>query len=87
MAGISPMESTKISVNTAAYNPWQNGVCERNHAVVDDCVSKTLEHNPELELEVALLRAINAKNATQMIYGYSPYHFVFGVNRNLSSTG
>ncbi|CAG2236146.1 unnamed protein product [Mytilus edulis] len=30
-------------MNTAAYSPWQNGICERNHAVVDDCVAKILE--------------------------------------------
>ena len=73
-------------INTAAYSPWQNGICERNHAVVDDCVSKILEDNPELELDVALVWAINAKNAMQMVYGYSPYQLVFGVNPNLPST-
>ena len=88
-----PMKSTKMClnlniepINTAADSPWQNGICERNHAVVDDCVSKILEDNPELELDVALVWAINAKNATQMAYGYSPYQLVFGVNSNLPST-
>ena len=74
------------TINTAAYSPWQNGVCERNHAVVDDCVSKILEDNPELELDVALVWAINAKNAMQMVYGYSPYQLVFGVSPNFPST-
>ena len=54
-------------INTAAYSPWQNSVCERNHAVVNDCVSKILEDNSELELDVA----INAKNAMQMVYDCS----------------
>ena len=36
-------ENLNIEIaNTAAYSPWQNGLCERNHAVVDDCVSKML---------------------------------------------
>ena len=73
-------------INTAAYSPWQNGICERNHAVVDDCVSKILEDNPELELDVALVWPINAKNAMQMVYGCSQYQLVFGVNPNLPST-
>ena len=42
-------------VNTAAYSPWQNGVCDHNHAVVDDCVPKILEDNPELKLDVPLV--------------------------------
>ena len=70
----------------AAYSPSQNGVCECNHVVVDDCVSKILEDNPELELDVALVWAINAKNAMQMVFRYSPYQLVFGVNPNLPST-
>ena len=53
---------------------------------MDDCVSKILEDNPELELDVALVWAISAKNAMQMIHGYSPYEFVFGANPNLPST-
>ncbi len=72
-------------LNTAAYSPWKNGLCERNHAVVDDCVSKILEDNPETPLDVALVWAINAKNALQMVYGYCPYQLVFGSNLNLPS--
>ena len=42
-------------MNTAAYSPWQNGICERNHAVVDNCLAKILEDQPNLNLEVALV--------------------------------
>ena len=28
-------------IHTAAYSPWQNGICERNHAVVDDCLQNS----------------------------------------------
>ncbi len=72
-------------LNTAAYSPWKNGLCERNHAVVDDCVSKILEENPETHLDVALIWGINAKNTLKMFYGYSPYQLIFGSNPNLSS--
>ncbi|MES9884882.1 MAG: transposase family protein [Sedimenticola sp.] len=72
-------------LNTAAYSPWQNGLCERNHAVVDDCVVKILEDQPNLKLEVALL-AVNAKNSLSMVYGWSPYQLVYGANPNIPST-
>ncbi|KAL5017025.1 hypothetical protein ScPMuIL_006614 [Solemya velum] len=38
------------ALHTAAYSPWQNGLCERSHAVVDDCVSKILEDNLDMRL-------------------------------------
>ncbi|KAG1704025.1 Retrovirus-related Pol polyprotein [Nymphon striatum] len=72
-------------INTAAYSPWQNGICERNHAVVDDCVAKILEDQPKLNLEIALVWAVNAKNSLSMVYGWSPYQLVFGANPNLPS--
>ncbi|CAG2236150.1 unnamed protein product [Mytilus edulis] len=53
-------------MNTAAYSPWQNGICERNHAVVDDCVAKILEDQPKLNLNVASVWALNAKNSLSM---------------------
>ena len=69
-------------LNTAAYSPWQNGICERNHAVVDDCVAKILEDQPRLKLDVALVWAVHAKNSLSMVYGWSPYQLVFGANPN-----
>ncbi|CAG2235876.1 unnamed protein product [Mytilus edulis] len=48
-------------MNTAKNSPWQNGICEHNHAVVDVCVAKILEDQPKLNLNVALVWALNAK--------------------------
>ena len=77
-------ENLNIEVrNTAAYSPWQNGLCERNHAVVDDSVMKMLEENPKLNIETALIWAVNAKNCLHMNSGYSSYQLVFGQNPNL----
>ena len=70
-------------MDTAAYSPWQNGICERNHAVVDNCVAKILEDQPYLNLKVALVWAVNAKNSLSMVYGWSPYQLVFGSNPNM----
>ena len=50
------MNTNNIEVkNTAAYSPWKNGLCERNHAIVDDCLNKIIEENPKLNIEVALV--------------------------------
>ena len=69
--------------NTAAYSPWQNGLCERNHAVVDEMVEKLLADTPAMPIEVALVWAVHAKNCLSMNYGYSSYQLVFGQNPNL----
>ena len=29
--------------STGKESPWQNGICERNHAVIDLCVKNMLE--------------------------------------------
>ena len=77
-------ESLNIEVlHTAAESPWQNGLCERNHAVVDRCVEKILEDDPKLPLSQAISWGINAKNCLQMWNGFSSYQLVFGQNPNL----
>ena len=65
---------------TAARSPWQNGLCEQNHAVTDRCFEKILNENPEISLDAALAYACNAKNSLQMWNGYSLYQIVFGSN-------
>ena len=63
-------ENLNIQVqNTAAYSPWQNGLCERNHAVIDDSVKKILEDNPGLTLDTALVWAVQVKNCLHMNSG------------------
>ena len=71
--------------HTAAESPWQNGICERNHCVVDNCVIKILEEEPNMKLETALAWAVNAKNALKNYDGFSPYQLVYGQNPNLPS--
>ena len=77
-------ENLNIEVlHTAAESPWQNGLCERNHAVVDRCLEKIMEDNPKLNLSQGLAWALNAKNCLQMWNGFSSYQLVFGQNPNL----
>ena len=77
-------ENMNIEVmHTAGYSPFSNGVCERNHAVVDDMVYRMMAEDKELKVEVALAWAVNAKNCLQMFGGFSPYQLVYGRNPRL----
>ena len=70
-------------MHTAAYAPFSNGVCERNHAIIDDMVYKIKAEQPDLDLEIAVAWAVNAKNCLQMVGGFSPYQLVYGRNPRL----
>ena len=77
-------ENLNIDVkHTAADSPWQNGLCERNHAVIDSALTRIVEDNKNIPLEIALVWAIHAKNCLHMNSGYSSYQLVFGRNPNL----
>lgn len=79
-------ENLNITVlHTAAESPFSNGLCERNHAVIDDMVRRILDDHPTYPLSVALSWAVHAKNSLQMVEGYSPYQLVFGRNPTLPS--
>ena len=68
---------------TAAESPWQNGICERNHAVVDNILQSIDDDYPDMDLGTKLAWACTAKNSMQMIYGYSPFMLVYGQNPKL----
>ena len=77
-------ENLNITVmHTAAESPFSNGICERNHAVVDEMVRKIVADKPKCRLSTALAWAVHAKNSLHMVGGYSPYQLVFGRNPNL----
>ena len=65
---------------TAAYSPFQNGVNERGHAVVDCMMTIMMEENKELDEEVALFWSCYAKNSLHMFSGFSSFQLVFGRN-------
>ena len=70
-------------LTTGAYSPWQNGLCEKNHALVDNILERLDEDFPDMDLHTKLSWAGMAKNSLQMVYGYSPNQLVFGRNPNL----
>ena len=63
---------------TAAESPFQNGLCERNHALTDVMVEKMLAEDKSLTLDVALKSATFAKNALINNKGYSPIQLMMG---------
>ena len=70
-------------LTTGAESPWQNGLCEKNHALIDNILERLDEDYPQIDLKTKLAWAGMAKNSLQMTYGYSPNQLVFGQNPKL----
>ena len=68
---------------TGAESPFQNGLCERIHLLVDIMFLKMKEDNPGTPIEILLAWANNSRNSLQMRDGYSSNQLVFGGNPNL----
>ena len=69
-----------IDLTTGAESPWQNGLCEKNHQLVDTMFARMKEDFPDTDDEVLLAWADMAKNSMTMVYGFSPNQLVFGIN-------
>ena len=63
---------------TAASSPNQNGINERNHAIVDRMIDKMRTQDSTLSADVALTWALVAKNTLENVSGFSPFQLVFG---------
>ena len=50
-------------LTTGAEHPWQNGLCEKNHAIVDTMIERMTEDYPDTEEQVLLGCANMAKNS------------------------
>ena len=68
---------------TAGMSPFQNGLCERVHAVTDMMLMKLEAENKHIEPETLLAWANMARNTLQMWSGYSSNQLVFGRNPTL----
>ena len=62
----------------AAYSPQQNGVNERNHAIVDHMMTRMRSDDTTMTAALALKWALVAKNTLSNVSGYSPFQIVFG---------
>ena len=80
---ITSLLNLKSINTTGAESPFQNGLCERVHAVTDMILCKLHAQYPKTPLNVLLKWAVMAKNSLQMWAGFSAHQLVFGVNPNL----
>ena len=76
---------TKLMLNvrlmtTAAERPFQNGLCERVHAVTDIMLLKLTEENQSTDSQTLLGWANMARDALQMWNGFSSHQLGFGQN-------
>merc|ERR1712098_181028 len=74
---------TLTPATTAAFSPFSNGLCEKNHGVVDLMMEKMMAEDPSLKEEEALDYALNAKNCETNNKGFSAYQIVYGANPNI----
>ena len=70
-------------LTTGAESPWQNGLCEKNHATIDVMLERMIEDYPDTPEDILLGWANMAKNSMKMVYGFSSNQLVFGSNPNL----
>ena len=68
---------------TAGMSPFQNGLCERVHAITDMMLLKLEAENSGVDLGTLLSWANMARNSLQMWNGFSSHQLVFGRNPNL----
>ena len=65
---------------TASHSPFSNGLCEKNHAVVDVMIAKIKSADPSITDQEALDQALHAKNMEPNNKGFSPFQIVYGEN-------
>lgn len=67
---------------TAGMSPFQDGLCERVHAITDSMLIK-LEEYGKKDSQALLCWANMSRNSLQMWNGFSSHQLVFGTNPNL----
>ena len=68
---------------TSGESPFQNGLCERVHAITDMLLVKLEADFGKINSQTLLSWANMARNSLQMWNGYSSHQLVFGENPNL----
>ena len=67
---------------TAAESPWSNGLCEKTVGVLKESLRK-MRDDEEVDLTIALMWVVSAKNCLVNNGGFSPNQLVFGKNPSL----
>ena len=70
----------KMHGTTAAHSPFSNGLCERNHEIVDRMMGKMMADDKNLKATEALDHSLFAKNIEPNNKGFSPFQIVYGNN-------
>ena len=65
-------------ITTAANSPWQNGTCEKHHALCDCVIGCLRRDYPKMSLEQAVAWSCAVKNSVTNVYGYSSFELTFG---------
>ena len=68
---------------TSGESPFQNGLCEKVHAITDMMLIKLEAEYGKMNSQTLLSWANMARNSLQMWNGYSSHQLVFGENPNL----
>ena len=68
----------------AAESPFSNGLAKRHTMIIANMLNKILE-DQQLDLDIALLWSLNAKNSLANVYGFLPFQLIFGQNLKLPS--
>ena len=80
---ISMAESFGIIVKTtAAFSPWSNGMIERHNKTLEGIMRKILADS-DINFEIALAWAFNAKNSLCNSHGFSAFQLSIGRNPKL----
>ena len=70
-------------LTTAAYSPWQNGLCEKGHQVIDAMLEAMERDHPDYPLDVLLSWVCMVKNTMYDHHGFTPNQLVYGTNPTL----
>ena len=69
---------------TRAEAQFRNGWVERRNFIIATILQKVIEES-NIDISLALLWCINAKNSLAKVHGFSPFQLALGQNPKLSS--
>ena len=83
MIDLAEKNAIPVAAVTAAHSPFSNGLCEKNHAVVDFMMAKMMSDDPTLKEQDALDFTLHAKNIETPSKGFSSFQIFYGSNPHI----